>query len=189
LAQQKTPSQTRKPDMPTHEVAPPASSYEDKFWNTPATTPRTLRFTDNLMDEEMEVGDTSPLLLKGRKPFSTRSVAQHRDAEDSHDLTHSFDYMTLQPSGDDVVESDHSMASRRTVEDEENESQRLDVLDSEEDDNSTAPILRSDSPSGLAPVSGSDLLSPIHRTTLPDPVSTKIKVNSEVERIVVSFAT
>ena len=170
--------------MPIHKVVPPASSCEDKFWNTPAATARTLRFTDNLIDEEMEVGDPSRLLFKGWKPSSTppnRPATRHRD---SHDLTHSFDHTTLQ-SGGDVVEPDHGLVSRHTAEDEETQSERLDVLDSEEDDNLAVPILRS--ASAMAPVSDSDLVLPIHRTTLSDPVSTKIKVNSEVERIVVSF--
>ena len=58
----------------------PTSPQEDKFWNTPGDPSRTLRFSENLLDEEVNIGDTStasfgspitaPLELRKGKMFA-----------------------------------------------------------------------------------------------------------------------
>ncbi|KAG5653618.1 hypothetical protein H0H81_011844 [Sphagnurus paluster] len=46
-----------RPTPKTKPPPPPLSPQEDDFWNTPAVGARTLRFTDNLMDEQVDLGD------------------------------------------------------------------------------------------------------------------------------------
>ncbi|KAF5386257.1 hypothetical protein D9615_002432 [Tricholomella constricta] len=77
----KRPAQVRSKPKPK---APPLSPQEDSIWNTPAAAARTLRFTDNLMDEQVDLGDittnsfSSPIL-----PSKTGTVSPLTAADDS----------------------------------------------------------------------------------------------------------
>ncbi|KAF9562777.1 hypothetical protein CPC08DRAFT_687339 [Agrocybe pediades] len=56
------PKKKLEQQQPVKVLAPPSpvsSPQEDKFWGAPAEPSRVLRFTDNLLDEEVNLGDVS----------------------------------------------------------------------------------------------------------------------------------
>ena len=54
-------------------VALPSSPQEEKFWTTPLGPSRTLHFTDNLMDELVELGDISTTSFQSPLPMQPTS--------------------------------------------------------------------------------------------------------------------
>jgi hypothetical protein len=67
----KTPSDQESPEVPS--VALPSSPQEEKFWTTPLGPSRTLHFTDNLMDELVDLGDISTASFQSPLPMQPTS--------------------------------------------------------------------------------------------------------------------
>ncbi|KIK91571.1 hypothetical protein PAXRUDRAFT_830719 [Paxillus rubicundulus Ve08.2h10] len=57
---------------PVH--SPETESHEDAFWSTPAASPRRLRFTDKLLEEEPDFGEVAELSFDSPGPAPPRSV-------------------------------------------------------------------------------------------------------------------
>ncbi|KIJ19009.1 hypothetical protein PAXINDRAFT_175077 [Paxillus involutus ATCC 200175] len=57
---------------PVH--SPEIESHEDAFWSTPAASPRRLRFTDKLLEEEPDFGEIAELSFDSPGPAPPRSV-------------------------------------------------------------------------------------------------------------------
>jgi hypothetical protein len=176
--------------MPKPKVALPASPYEDKFWNTPVATARTLRFTDNLMDEEMEPGGISEISLTSPKLSSaptSRSCSPRFDIEEhSENKGHTLDASLYAPC-ESGVQLDNSTASYHDEEDEETQQDRHDGPDAE-GDNPAVRKMHTESQPPSAAVLEPGPVSPVLGLSLHGPVHAKIRVNSEVERIVVSLS-
>jgi len=168
------------------EVAPSASPHEETFWSIPVATARTLRFTDNLMDEQMEVGDISEISLKSTKPPSastSRSSSPHLDIErySDNDLDHTPDGSL--PAHEDSVQLDNSTISHHHEEDEENQQHIDDRFDSEGDNSGVGKMRAASQPSSAA-LADTELVSPVLNPSLYGILGSKIIVNSIVERIV-----
>lgn len=186
ITQQNALRSSHKPyDMPKPEAASQASPHEDKFWNTPVVTARTLRFTENLLDEEMEEGDISEISLSSPKTPSipdSRSSPRFDIEEDSENNLHHNDLGVPSPQDHcgNGVQSDKCTISNNSEEDRENQQDRRDGLDAEGDNLAVQKTRVASQPA----VSDVDLVSPILGPSLYGAVGTKIRVNSEVERIV-----
>ncbi|KAG1715739.1 hypothetical protein ID866_1407 [Astraeus odoratus] len=79
LCRASKPRAHNKPDPRRAELPPVPSSneedpHEDAFWTTPATPARTLRFTEKLMDEEVDLGEVSTLSFDSPGPAAPQSV-------------------------------------------------------------------------------------------------------------------
>ena len=59
MFEQKKQAEEAKQRLPRSQSpeTPPQATAEDEFWNTPGTTIRTLHFADNLMSEQVALGD------------------------------------------------------------------------------------------------------------------------------------
>ena len=56
------------PELPQHDakrIVSPSSPQEEQFWSNTGETGRTLRFSDNIMDEEADLGDISVTSFDG----------------------------------------------------------------------------------------------------------------------------
>jgi hypothetical protein len=161
--------------VPKPEAAPPTSPHEDKFWNTPVATARALRFTDNLMDEEMEAGDISEISLKSPKP-PTRSSSRFDIEEDSeNNLEPTLDIPSPQATCKNGGQPDDSTVSDHKEKDNDAGGDTPEVQK-----------MRAASQPSSATVVDADVVSPMLGPSMYGHVGTKIRVNSEVERIVVS---
>lgn len=69
--QKKTSPDPESPEVPS--VALPSSPQEEKFWTTPLRPSRTLHFTDNLMDELVDLGDISTTSFQSPLPVQPTS--------------------------------------------------------------------------------------------------------------------
>ena len=69
--QRKISSDQESPEVPS--VALPSSPQEEKFWTTPLGPSRTLQFTDNLMDELVDLGDISTTSFQSPLPMQPTS--------------------------------------------------------------------------------------------------------------------
>ncbi|KAF8844765.1 hypothetical protein BDN67DRAFT_1007928 [Paxillus ammoniavirescens] len=58
--------------IPVH--SPETESHEDAFWSTSATSPRRLRFTDKILEEEPDFGEIAELSFDSPGPAPPRSV-------------------------------------------------------------------------------------------------------------------
>ena len=166
------------------EVTPTASPPEDKFWNTPVATARTLRFTDNLMDEEMEVGDISEISLKNPSASTSQSSSPRLNIDEYsvNALDHASDG-SLPAACENNVPLDNSKISHHSEEDEVNQQHRHDRFDSETDN----PAVGTTSQPFSAATLNEELVSPVLDPSLNSTLGSKIRVNNVVERIVVSL--
>ncbi|OJA18410.1 hypothetical protein AZE42_06387 [Rhizopogon vesiculosus] len=146
------------------------------FWNTPATSARTLRFTDKLMDEEVDINDVSVMSFTSpvSRPRSVLSSLGLPVDEDSFD------------NGLPVDEDSFDNCERGTRPDE---SVMPDPPDKEvvaEECNEQVPILaESHTPSETETPLPAHPELPIHAAVPPGSArKPKVRMNSEIERIV-----
>lgn len=181
MAQRNASTQSRKSlDIAKPEVAP-ASPHEDKFWNTPVATARSLRFTDNLLDEELQAGDISEISSRSPNPLNppltwiNRSVSPFLDVEEfsRNDLNDTLSVASPQPPND-VQLYDVSITAPHNEDrgDEEH------IRRSSEVERDSPSVCFASQPSPAAGMNA-DIVSQTY--------GMKIKVNSEVERIIVSL--
>ena len=165
--------------MTRPEVDSSVSPHEDKFWNIPVATARTLRFTDDLMDEKMEVGDVSEISLKSPKLLSastSRSSSPRLDIEEysGNDLDHASDSSLRET----CIQLVNSTISHHEKEDEESQRHR---------DRGDNPAVRQASQPSSDAVLDTQIVLPVLDPSLHGTLGSKIRVNSVVERIVVSL--
>ncbi|KAL4080233.1 hypothetical protein V8B97DRAFT_718024 [Scleroderma yunnanense] len=176
-----------------------ADPQEDAFWFTPATPARTLRFTDKLMDEEVDFGEVSTISFDSPGPAAPRSVfaslatGKSPDNEDLADVTTPDDSIFgLGVQRDDV--SNEKSQDAFDGEGEEHVSSQLDVSEDEEQTvvlkkfAPTPPPQLPDDPSSQ-PASGaysgsSDPPVEVQFANEPAPKAPKVRVTPELERIV-----
>jgi len=154
-------------------VALPSSLQEEKFWATPIGPSRTLRFTDNLMDELVDLGDISTTSLQSPIPMLPTSKLGQLGSLGGTALFDAPVMTNLTPEKDDDCEDDN---------DDKQEEERKDLK-------STLGV---DSPgtSTMTPHSDSKDINkkPDNQITeTPTSRQRKIRVNIEIERIVVSI--
>ncbi|KAL4074271.1 hypothetical protein J3A83DRAFT_4358072 [Scleroderma citrinum] len=150
-----------------------ADPQEDAFWFTPATPARTLRFTDKLMDEEVDFGEVSTISFDSPGPAAPRifGLGVQRDDVSNEKSQDAFD-----------------------GEGEEHVSSQLDVSEDEEQTvvlkkfAPTPPPQLPDDPSSQ-PASGaysgsSDPPVEVQFANEPAPKAPKVRVTPELERIV-----
>jgi hypothetical protein len=159
--------------MPEPEVSPPASPHEDRFWGAPVATARTLRFTDNLLDKELQAGNTSGISLRSLDPPSPSTNHSVSPLLDVEELSENDPNDTL-----DVASP--------------NEAQLYDasITSSHNEDRDEEPMHRSSEVEGNSPsVDFTSQQSPAAglNADMSQTHAMKIKVNSEVERITVSL--
>lgn len=173
--------------------------HEEAFWFTPATSARTLRFSEKLMDEDVDFGEVSTISFDSPGPVAPRSVfaslATGRSLDD--------DNIDIAPTAcDDVRQGDvpdeqGEGASFNGENEEEYASRQVDI--SEDEDEEQTVVLRkialspssqlSDDPSS-PPASGTcsgnneppvDIQSATEQATK----ASKVRITPELERIVV----
>jgi hypothetical protein len=72
--QRKISSDQESPEVPSVALpSSPSSPQEEKFWTTPLGPSRTLHFTDNLMDELVDLGDISTTSFQSPLPMQPTS--------------------------------------------------------------------------------------------------------------------
>ncbi|KAF8840011.1 hypothetical protein BDN67DRAFT_904383 [Paxillus ammoniavirescens] len=81
LLRSNEPQPTRKPKVAPKPISnpipvhsPETESHEDAFWSTSAASPRRLRFTDKLLEEEPDFGEIAELSFDSPGPAPPRSV-------------------------------------------------------------------------------------------------------------------
>jgi len=155
------------------------------------TTARTLCFTENILDEEMEAGDTSGFSLQGLEPPSTLTSRPDRSPppesqEDSENiLDHTLDVASLQTPCENSVRLDGSTTPHDNGEGGEDKGDRHNGhngFEPECDD----PTVRKMPPESQPSVAAAVNTGFVHGPSSYDPVDAKIRMNSAVERIVVS---
>ncbi|RDB24854.1 hypothetical protein Hypma_008095 [Hypsizygus marmoreus] len=177
--QKKVPTHSRPTSKP-RAPPPPISPHEDKFWNTPAAAARTLRFTDNLMDEQVDLGDITTTSFMSPLPPSPSTRSRPGSSRRLLDTTP--EDLTFQDTRRTL---DESVLAQK----DEHRQEYEDDLEQGREEEETVVLKR------LLPVSGTpepsaspsaprsdeqsiaDASVPVH-TKLP-----KVKVNSDVERI------
>ncbi|PPQ64991.1 hypothetical protein CVT26_015700 [Gymnopilus dilepis] len=90
----------------------PSSHHEDKFWTSPGGPARALRFSDNLLDEEVSIGDIStgsfgtpqPPSLKPTNLFGIGKSFLPDDDEPT--IVHHKPLFGAEPSGNEKVEKE-----------------------------------------------------------------------------------
>ncbi|KAG6854063.1 hypothetical protein C0991_011041 [Blastosporella zonata] len=154
----------------------PSSSQEDSFWNTPAATARTLRFTDNIMDaesllhEQVDLGDISSASFTSPMPTSRSMRVSPQD--DSLQISPN----TLFPIDDD----------NETKEEDEEE------YEAEAGEDEKTVVMKRPNPEPQIPPALSDaqeLTPETPASDTPGTKSSKVKINSEVERITTKIWT
>jgi hypothetical protein len=159
------------------------ATQEEMFWNTPAASARTLRFTDKLMDEEVDINDISVISF-------TSPVPRPRSVLSSLGL----------PANDDslVIGGRDTRPDESVILDPADEDELVKEGDELEMDDEEQTIVLTKLPQLLSPKP-----TPAERNTPPEtpqpelqtpavvpPGSTrkpKVSMNSEIERIVVSI--
>lgn len=183
-AQQKTPRINptfRNPKQKTDLSF--ASPHEDNFWNTTATAARTLRFSDNLMDENVDLGDVtttsfiSPLLSPPPTGTQDNSIL-----DDS-----SFQVIPELPVQLDSTLAFHDDSYNYRDSENEEELDKGDTIDADEEEK-TIVIKK---PSWIDPwpdhqdAKSDTFISTTNPGETSDTKEAKIRINSEIERIVV----
>jgi len=171
--------------------------HEEAFWFTPATSARTLRFSEKLMDEDVDFGDVSTISFDSPGPVTPRSVfaslATGRNLDD--------DDIDIAPTADSVHQGDVSDeqgegAHFNGENEEEYVSRPVDI--SEDEDEEQTVVLRKIAPSPPSqlpddpppPTSGThsgsnEPLVGIQSTTEQAMKASKMRITPELERIVV----
>jgi hypothetical protein len=158
------------------------------FWNTPAASARTLRFTEKLMDEEVDINDVSVLSF-------TSPVPRPRSVLSSLGLPADED--SLDDGGRDARPDESIMPDPPDEEELAEEGNQEEVDDGNEEQ---TVILKkyplSSPPKHTPPESNPPADTPLHAHPEPQtpaavpPESTrkpKVRMNSEIERIVVTI--
>jgi hypothetical protein len=158
------------------------------FWNTPAASARTLRFTEKLMDEEVDINDVSVLSF-------TSPVPRPRSVLSSLGLPADED--SLDDGGRDARPDESIMPDPPDEEELAEEGNQEEVDDGNEEQ---TVILKkhplSSPPKHTPPESNTPADAPLHAHPEPQtpaavpPESArkpKVRMNSEIERIVVSI--
>jgi len=158
------------------------------FWNTPAASARTLRFTDKLMDEEVDINDVSVISF-------TSPVPRPRSVLSSLGLPADEDF--IDDGGRDTMPNESVMPDPPDEEElaEEGNEQEVDDADAEQ-----TVVLKtlpssppqnhrraeSNAPSEIPLLAQPELQIP---AAVPPESARKptVRMNSEIERIVVSL--
>ena len=162
------------PEVPS--VTLPSSSQEEKFWTTPLGPSRTLHFTDNLMDELVDLGDISTTSFQS--PLSMQPTSK-------------LGQLGTGTLGDTTI-FDAPFMSNLTPEkdkDRENDDENNDQEDNCKDLNSTLGVDPSATPTVTPHLDNKDVNKrPDNQTAeTPSPRQRRIRVNIEVERIIVGM--
>ena len=167
--QKKTSSDQESPEVPS--VALLSSPQEEKFWTTPLGPSRTLHFTDNLMDELVDLGDISTTSFQSPLPMQpTSKLGQLGSLGDTALFDVPF-MSNLTPEKDS---------------DRENDDEQEDGC---KDLNSTLEVDPPATPTVAPHFDNKDVnKKPDNQTAeTPSPRQRRIRVNIEVERIIVSM--
>lgn len=171
--------------------------HEEAFWFTPATSARTLRFSEKLMDEDVDFGEISTISFDSPGPVAPRSVFASLATGRSLDV----DNIDIAPTAcDDVRQGDvpdeQGEGASFNGENEEYASRQVDI--SEDEDEEQTVVLRKialspssqlpDDPSS-PPASGtcSGNIEPpvdIQSATEQATKASKVRITPELERIV-----
>ena len=149
-----------------HTTSPPLSPHEDKFWSTPATAARTLRFADNLMDEQVDLGDITTTSFMSPLPPSPS--------------------IRIPPAGEAVTLSEGPVVQDHSFYDDHPDGAK----DSIEKANTTVihesspPTSQKSDTNPPSPASGANEPDN-HTLTIPSVKPPKIPLSAEVERFVV----
>ena len=154
-------------------VALPSSPQEEKFWTTPLGPSRTLHFTDNLMDELVDLGDISTTSFLSPLPMQPTSK--------------------LGQLGSSALFDAPFMSNLTPEKDKDRENSDDDDDDDQEDDckdlNSTLGVDLPATPTVAPHFDNKDENKNSDNQTAETPGSRqrRIRVNIEVERIIVSM--
>lgn len=161
-------------------------AQEEMFWNTPAASARTLRFTEKLMDEEVDINDVSVMSF-------TSPVPRPRSVLSSLGLP--VDDDSLDNGEHDIVQDD-SVIPDPSDDPEEELCNELEVNDGDGEQTVVLKKLPSSSPPDPTPKEGITLpetpLPADSQFQAPDagPLESarkpKVFMNVEIEKIVVS---
>ena len=166
--QRKTSSVQESPEAPS--VTLPSSPQEEKFLTTPLGPSRTLHFTDNLMDEHVDLGDISTTSFQSPLPVQPASKLGQ-----------------LGTLGDTALFDTPFMSSLTPEKDKD----RDDDEQEQEDGCKGNSTLRADPPATptVAPhIDNKDMnKKPDNQTAETPSRQRRIRVNIEVERIIVSM--
>lgn len=185
-----------KPPHP-RPSATESDPHEEAFWFTPATSARTLRFSEKLMDEDVDFGDVSTISFDSPGPVAPRSVfaslATGRNLDDDDiDIAPTADSVHQQG---DVSDEQGEGAPFNGENEEEYVSRQVDI--SEDEDEEQTVVLRKVAPSPPSqlpddpppPTSGThsgsnEPLVDIQSTTEQAMKASKMRITPELERIV-----
>ncbi|KAG5646305.1 hypothetical protein DXG03_003902 [Asterophora parasitica] len=165
-----------KPKVPP-APHPPSSPQEDNFWSTPAAAARTLRFTDNLMDEQVDLGDITTTSFMSPIPPSKSDLSPLITADDPVILAPSMPLNLGEDQGAGDGYSDLEPDDERSEgEDEKTVVYRKAPPESETPEPPHPP--RPASPA-VEPVPETPTSAPSD----PAVKQAKVRINSEVERV------
>ncbi|KAG6862285.1 hypothetical protein C0995_015982 [Termitomyces sp. Mi166 len=169
------------PNSKPRTPPPPSPPQEDSFWNTTAATAKTLRFTDNilditdsLLDEQVDLGDISAISSSPIPPAWTSLFT---------------------PQGDplQITPSDLNSSSEESIDAQKENVGDVDDREVEEgEDEKTVVVTKPVKEEPITPPSTSPMqnltpaTSPVDTLKVKQP---KLRVNSEVERIVTRIWT
>ncbi|KAF8070274.1 hypothetical protein FPV67DRAFT_1009151, partial [Lyophyllum atratum] len=170
----KKPAPTRL--KPKQKAPPlPSSPQEDNFWNTPAAAARTLHFSDNLLDEQVDLGDITTTSFMSPTPSVKTGVTS-----------------PFMPPDDSFIYSPPVSTERHEEEETDDQEGEEDEEHDEEDEKtvvlrkplpeSRTPEPQTSHPASLPEVSIQESPTPFPSGT-PGAIHGKVRVNSEVERI------
>ncbi|KAG1851109.1 hypothetical protein F4604DRAFT_1592568 [Suillus subluteus] len=163
-------------------------AQEEMFWNTPAASVRTLRFTEKLMDEEMDINDVSVMSFMSPVP-RPRSVLSS--------LGLPVDDDSLGNGEHDIGQGDSVMPDPLDKPEEELLGSELEVDDRDGEQTVVLKKLPSSLPPNPTPPEGTTppetplpANSELQTPAVGPPESakkTKVRMNVEIEKIVVSI--
>lgn len=177
------PRQARAPSPPNVP-----ETQEEMFWNTPAASARTLRFTEKLMDEEVDINDVSVMSF-------TSPVPRPRSVLSSLGLP--VDDDSIDKGEHDIVQDDSVLPDPPDKPEEELQGSELEVNDGDEEQTVVLKKLLSSLPLNPTPPEGNTLpetslpTNPQLQTPAAGPLESarkpKLFMNVEIEKIVVKI--
>ncbi|KAF8894917.1 hypothetical protein CPB84DRAFT_1963307 [Gymnopilus junonius] len=150
----------------------PSSPQEEKFWTTPGEPSRVLRFSDNLLDEEVSLGDISTGSFGSPPPSKLKTVKLFGDVT-VLDEPIVIQHLEDQPAGNEVVEDAEHEDEKRALFGKGSSSPTMDKTISPK----LSPVVPPPSPPSVPN------LGEVTETPKPGR-QRKIRVNIEVERII-----
>lgn len=176
------PSKSQLP--PSQPLATEADPHEEAFWFTPATPARTLRFTEKLIDEEMDFEEVSAISLDSPGPAAPHS-GRHLDDDNNDDALQSDNVLKRQDEGAFCMgEDEEDAVCQVDVSEGEGEEERTVVLGKITPSPSTQlPDLSSVTGSEAHPEDNKPLMDVQSATVQVS--KAKIRSTPELERIVV----